>query len=105
MAEFRDAAAQIKAWADITEASRWHTFAEVRSTFPRADYVDDFVIFDIRNNRYRLITVIHYCKTTKEKQTQGRVYIRSFLTHKEYDDQSNWDRRYGKHGSGSSKSR
>jgi mRNA interferase HigB len=74
---------------------RWHNFDEVRGMFKDADNVDGYVIFDIRRNRYRLITVIHYAKTTKEMQTKGHVYIRSFLTHKEYNNRSNWDRRFG----------
>jgi len=69
---------------------------EVRCTFKDADPVDDYAVFDFRNNRYRLITVIHYAKTTDERETEGHVYIRSFLTHKEYDNRSNWDRRYGR---------
>lgn len=40
-----------------------------------------------------LVTVIHYAKT--ERRTHGHVYIRSFLTHKEYDNPANWDRRFG----------
>ena len=92
---YPDAASEIKAWVGIVEAVRWHNFAEVRSMFKDADNVDDYVIFDIRHNRYRLVTVIHYAKTTKEKQTEGHIYIRSFLTHKEYDSRSNWDRRFG----------
>ncbi len=63
--------------------------------FKDADYVDGYVVFNVRRNRYRLITVIHYAKTTDEKQTDGHVYIRSFLTHKEYDNRNNWDRRFG----------
>ena len=53
------------------------------------------MIFNIRQNRYRLITVIHYAKTTAQKRTQGHVYIRSFLTHKEYDNPANWDKEFG----------
>jgi mRNA interferase HigB len=53
------------------------------------------VIFDIRRNRYRLITVIHYAKTAQRSHTEGHVYVRSFLTHREYNNRSNWDRRYG----------
>ena len=34
-------------------------------------------------------------RTDKERRTQGHVYIRSFLTHKEYDNPANWDRRFG----------
>ena len=90
------AANEIKAWVGIVEAVRWHNFAEIRNMFKDADLVDDYVIFNIRQNRYRLITVVHYAKTTDEMQTEGHVYIRSFLTHKEYDNRNNWDRRFGK---------
>jgi mRNA interferase HigB len=92
----RDAADEIKGWQAIVKAARWHNFPEVRTTFKDADPVDEYVIFDFRNNRYRLITIIHYVKTIKGKQTQGRVFIRSFLTHKEYNNPANWDRKYGK---------
>ena len=92
---YTDAAGEIVAWTAIVEAVRWHNFLEVRGTFADADCVDGYVIFDFRQNRYRLVTVIHYSKTTEEKQSDGHVYIRSFLTHKEYNNRSNWDRRYG----------
>lgn len=90
-----DAANEIKAWVGIVERVRLHNFAEVRALFTDADSVDGYVIFNIGQNRYRLLTVIHYSKTTDEKQTEGHVYIRSFLTHKEYDNRGNWDRRFG----------
>jgi mRNA interferase HigB len=93
---YPDAANEIKAWMAIVEAVRWRNFEEVRGMFKEADFVDGYVVFNIRRNRYRLITVIHYAKTTRERQTEGHIYIRSFLTHKQYDDRNNWDRRYGK---------
>ena len=95
MARYPDAANEIRAWASVVELSRWRNFAEVRSWFKDADYVDGYVVFNVRQNRYRLVTVIHYAKTTKEGQTEGHVYIRSFLTHKEYDNRTNWDKRFG----------
>ena len=95
VAKYPDAANEIKAWVGIVEAVRWHNFPDVRSTFRDADLVNGYVIFNIRQNRYRLVTVIHYSKTIDEEKTQGHVYIRSFLTHKEYDNPSNWDRRFG----------
>lgn len=95
MQDYPDAADEIKAWAQIIENVRLHTFAELRDYFKSADYVDGYVVFNIRRNRYRLITVIHYAKTTATQRTDGHVYIRSFLTHKEYDNHSNWDRRFG----------
>jgi mRNA interferase HigB len=95
MKQYSDAASEVEAWTSIVEAVRWHNFAEVREMLKDADYVNGYVVFNIRRNRYRLITVIHYAKTTGEKQTEGHVYIRSFLTHKEYDNLGNWDRRFG----------
>jgi mRNA interferase HigB len=95
MEDYRDAANEIKAWTVIVEAARWHNFEEVRGMFKDADPVDGYVVFNIRHNRYRLITVIHYAKTTHQMHTGGHVYIRSFLTHKEYGNRRNWDRRYG----------
>lgn len=95
MAKYPDAAQEAEAWTATVEAVRWHNFAEVRNYFRDADSVDGYLIFNIRQNRYRLITVIHYAKTTPEKKTGGHVYIRSFLTHKQYDNRSNWDRRFG----------
>ena len=93
--DYPDAANEIKTWATIVKAVCWHNFPEVRGTFKDADNVRGYVIFNIRKNRYRLITVIHYAKTTAQKRTQGHVYIRSFLTHKEYDNPANWDKEFG----------
>lgn len=90
-AEHKDAANALDEWQDIVEGARWHTIEEIRSIYESADPVDGYVIFNICGNRYRLITVVHYAKTTKKKQTMGHVYIRSFLTHKEYDNAANWD--------------
>jgi mRNA interferase HigB len=95
MGKYSDAAAEIKSWTSVVERVRWHNFTEVRCFFTDADNVNGYVIFNIRQNRYRLVTVIHYAKTTEALKTDGHVYIRSFLTHKEYDNRDNWDRRYG----------
>lgn len=95
MAEYPDAANESEAWVSIVEAVRWHTFSDVRNIFKDADYVDGYVVFNIRRNRYRLITVIHYAKTAEGSRTEGHVYIRSFLTHKQYNNPANWDKRFG----------
>ena len=91
--QYPDAANEIGAWATIVKEVRWHNFLEVRNTFKDADNVKGYVIFNIRQNRSRLITVIHYAKTDKVRRTLGHVYIRSFLTHEEYNP-ANWDRRF-----------
>ena len=57
-----------------------HDFASLetlRATLPTADKVQDFVVFNIGGNKYRLITVIHF--------NRRKVYIRYMLTHEDYD--------------------
>lgn len=73
---------QARNWQDagkyeITADADWKTFADVRATFRSADVYGDCTIFDVGNNKYRLIAWVSY-KTHK-------VYIRSVLTHAEYD--------------------
>lgn len=94
--KYKDAAGEIAAWAAIVSQVRWKNFAEVQATFPDADSVDGYVIFNIRHNRYRLITVIHYSKKLADRTTQGHVYVRSFLTHAANDNRKNWDKEYGR---------
>ena len=68
---YPDAANEIKAWLGIVEAVRWRNFEEIRRMFKDANFVDGYVVFNIRHNRYRLITVIHYAETSDERQ-KGR---------------------------------
>jgi mRNA interferase HigB len=70
----RDAFAK---WYDLICNNRFASFNEVRRTFPSADLVGVLVVFNIRGNRYRLVTRFVYEK--------GRVYTRRVLTHAEYD--------------------
>jgi len=93
--KYRDAADEISAWLQIVKGVRWTRFVDVRKVFPDADSVGRFVIFNIRHTRYRLVTIIRYAKERNGKLTEGHVFIRSFLTHKEYDNPANWDKEYG----------
>jgi mRNA interferase HigB len=68
---------------------------ELLAMYRDADQVRGYVIFNVRHNRYRLVTVVHFSKEKQGKQTLGHIYIRSFLTHKEYDNPSNWDKEFG----------
>jgi mRNA interferase HigB len=95
-AKYKDAANELKAWAVIVDKVRWRSFAEVRASFPDADAAHGYVIFNVRHNRYRLITHIHYAKDDPNKgSTRGHCYIRSFLTHAEYNNFANWDKEFG----------
>ncbi len=64
-------------WYRIVKQSNYNSFAELRKTFPKADQVGKFTVFDIGGNKYRLITYIVY--------SAKRIYIRHILTHAEYD--------------------
>ena len=64
----------------------------MRQIFKDADAVSDYVVFNIRRNQYRLITIIHYSREKDGRITEGHIYIRSFLTHKQYDNRQNWNK-------------
>lgn len=53
------------------------SLAELHLTFPQADLVGKCIVFNIGGNKYRLITKIDFLRQT--------VYVRSVLTHTEYD--------------------
>lgn len=73
-----DAAGSLNDWYRKTKAANWSSFAEVRQTFPTADYVgNDRVVFNIRGNRYRLVVMI-FCSIRT-------VFIRFAGTHEAYD--------------------
>ena len=58
-------------------------FVDVRKTYPHADAVGEFTVFNIGGNKYRLATSIN-CRT-------GKVFIRRVLTHQEYS-REDWKR-------------
>jgi mRNA interferase HigB len=90
--QFPDAAREIRAWYKIARNVRWRNFVEVRQLFKDADDIDGYVIFNIRQNRYRLVTIIHYARERDGRLTEGHIYIRAVLTHKQYNNRSNWDK-------------
>ncbi len=73
-----DAARALNEWYGKVKAANWSSFAEVKLTFPAADFVgNDRFVFNIRGNRYRLVVVIFFDIRT--------VFIRFAGTHSEYD--------------------
>lgn len=72
-----DSEGPIDRWYRIVKQSNYNSFAELRKTFPKADQVGKFTVFDIGGNKYRLITYIVY--------SAKRIYIRNILTRSEYD--------------------
>lgn len=75
--EHPDSAAPLARWFKIVQHTDFHDLSQVRATFPTADKVGEWVVFNIAGNKYRLITSIHF--------NRGKVYIRHVLTHQEYN--------------------
>lgn len=76
-----DAAESLAAWLKNASSAQWRSLADVRRVYPHADPVAvaskrTVVVFNIRGNRYRLVTAIHY--------NRQMIYTLLFMTHAEY---------------------
>jgi mRNA interferase HigB len=78
-----DSKLALSRWFKIVQHTQFHSFNELRVTFPSADKVGTWIVFNIGGNKYRLITAIHF--------NREKVYIRHILTHQEYD-KGTWKR-------------
>jgi mRNA interferase HigB len=73
----------LDAWFRIAKRASWQNLTDVRETFANADAVEKWTIFNVKGNRYRLITEINY--------KFQRLYVRQVLTHAAYDEEK-WKR-------------
>jgi len=71
-----DAERWLSAWYKIAKTAEWKNFAGLKQTFGSADQVGNCVVFDVGNNRYRLITRVFY---------PHRLYVLRVMDHAEYD--------------------
>ena len=76
-AGYPDAKSDIETWFFTAKASKWRNLSDIREVYPSADMVGDLAIFNIRGNNYRLIVRMAF--------ETGRIYIKEFLTHADYD--------------------
>jgi mRNA interferase HigB len=72
-----DSKTSLSRWFKVVKTTEFHSFNELRDVFPSADKVQDWIVFNIGGNKYRLIVSVHF--------NRGKVYIRHVLTHTEYD--------------------
>lgn len=72
-----DIEAPLDVWFRIAKQAFWQDITDVRKTFATADAVEKWTVFNIKGNKYRLITEINY--------RFRRIYLRHVLTHAEYD--------------------
>jgi len=75
--KYPDSETALARWFKIVERSNYQSFDELRETFPSADKVGKWIVFNIGGSKYRLITVIHF--------PAGKVYVRHVLIHQEYE--------------------
>ena len=68
-------------WYERIVTGQLLTFDELRQTFPSADLVGNFIVFNVGGNKFWLITYLDF-----ESQL---AFIRAVLTHSEYDKE-NW---------------
>ena len=74
--EHPDSRLPLNHWYAIVSKTDYASLVELRTTFPSADQVGKFTVFNIAGNKYRLIVAIHY--------NRKKIYIRHVLTHAEY---------------------
>jgi len=56
----KDAEIPLDDWYRIAKRLRWTRLVDVRKTYPHADAVGEFTIFNISGNKHRLATYINY---------------------------------------------
>lgn len=71
-----DALTPLLAWYKVALKATWRSLAEVRRTFPHADFADPLTVFNIGGNKYRLSVKIEYAKQM--------IFIKKVETHARY---------------------
>ncbi len=74
---YPDIGSALDVWFRIAKRAVWQDLTEVRQTFSSADAVEKWTVFNVKGNKYRLITEINY--------RFRRIYIRYVLANADYD--------------------
>jgi mRNA interferase HigB len=72
-----DAEKALLIWYKLVRQNQFSDFADLKKTFSTIDAADNFIIFDIGGNKFRIIARVVY--------KLNAVYIRNVFTHQEYD--------------------
>ena len=67
----------LNAWVKVVENAGWRHFPDLKQSWPRADSVSGYVVFDIKGNQFRLAANVSY--------KIGVVHVMRVMTHAEYD--------------------
>lgn len=79
----RIAERDLSTWYKIADKADWANFAALKQSFGSADQVGHCVVFDVGNNRYRLIALVKYGVSGR-----GTLFVRKVMDHAEYDRQA-----------------
>lgn len=86
--EFREQRADsedwLTTWYRTAEKAQWKSLSDIRQAYSSTDVVDQWVVFNVKGNRHRLIAAIHF--------STGTIYIRHVLTHAD-DTRGDWKKR------------
>jgi len=77
--EYQDTREQLRAWHADAESSNWKEPLDIVEVYGNGVSIvgDNVVVFDIKGGAYRLVVRVEY--------KYGKVFIRWFGTHPEYD--------------------
>jgi mRNA interferase HigB len=67
----------LRTWYRIAAKAQWQHIEDVRGDFPTADGVDQWTVFNIGRNDFRLVVRIDYLF--------HKVYVHQVMAHAEYD--------------------
>jgi mRNA interferase HigB len=78
--ESRLAERDLTSWLTLAKGADWDNFGALKQTFGTADAVGNCVVFDVGNNRFRLVGRINYHAHV--------IYVLKVMDHAEYDRNS-----------------
>jgi mRNA interferase HigB len=67
----------LSGWLKLAWHAEWPNFGALRQTFGSADQVGNCVVFDVGNNRFRLVGRVNYAK--------GIIYVLKVMDQAGYD--------------------
>jgi len=67
----------LSAWYEVAKDGEWKDFGSLKQTFGTADRVGNCIVFDVGNNRFRLIGRVFF--------GSHRLYVLKVMDHQEYD--------------------
>lgn len=64
-------------WVKEVREAHWKNFSELRKTYPSADHVAPYVIFNIGGNKFRMVAVVVF--------SAERIIVNRVMTHEQYN--------------------